>query len=125
MLRPTLALTAAALVLAGCGSSSGSNPGSNAGSAPPPAGPHAVIQAKMSGYAFAPGTIHARVGQSIHWVNDDDAPHNVVGTSGPSFPGSPTFGHGGTFTLRLTRAGTYHYYCTVHPFMKGRIEVAG
>jgi plastocyanin len=77
----------------------------------------------MSGYAFDPKTIDAKVGQSIRWVNDDSAPHNVTGTSGPSFKASSTFGKGGSFTLHLTQAGTYQYYCTIHPFMKGTIVV--
>jgi plastocyanin len=125
MIRPLLAVLAIALPIAGCGSSSSSSSSSSGPSSPPPTGAHTVIQAKMSGYAFDPSTIHARVGESIHWVNDDSAPHNVTGTSGPTFKASPTFSRGGSFTLRLTQAGTYHYFCTVHPFMKGTIEVTG
>jgi len=77
----------------------------------------------MQNYAFSPAVIHARVGQSVHWVNGDSAPHNVTGTHGPAFTASPTFGNGGSFTLKLTKPGTIQYLCTVHPFMKATIVV--
>jgi plastocyanin len=79
----------------------------------------------MSNFAFSPSVIHARVGQSVHWVNADSAAHNVTGTHGPTFTASPTFGNGGSFTLKLTKPGTIQYLCTVHPFMKATIIVSG
>src|SRR6266852_6150051 len=33
---------------------------------------------------------------------------------------SPDIGiHGGTYSFSFTTAGTYHYYCSIHPWMKG------
>jgi len=78
----------------------------------------------MKNIAFAPTVIHARVGQTVTWVNDDMVAHNVTYVSGPRFTSSaPTLNHGAHFQLRLTSAGTVHYYCTIHPFMKGTIVV--
>jgi plastocyanin len=79
----------------------------------------------MTNFSFSPKVIHVRVGQSVHWVNEDSAPHNVAGASGPPFTASPTFGQGGSFTLKLTKPGTIQYLCTVHPFMKATIVVSG
>ncbi len=78
----------------------------------------------MQNYAFTPKVIHVHVGQSIHWVNEDNVGHNVTGTSGPGFTASPTFSQGGSFTLKLSKPGTYTYICTIHPFMKGTIVVS-
>ena len=77
----------------------------------------------IKNFAFQPQTLHARVGQSIRWVNEDSAPHNVVGTSGPSFKPSSTLSTGSKFTLKLTHAGTVRYICSIHPFMHGTIVV--
>jgi plastocyanin len=78
----------------------------------------------MRNIAFNPRTIHAKVGETITWVNRDDAPHNVTYYSGPRFVSSATFTNGHSFSLKLTKAGTIHYLCTIHPGMDGTIVVA-
>ena len=78
----------------------------------------------MRNIAFNPRTIHAKVGETITWVNRDDAPHNVTYSSGPRFVSSATFANGHSFSLKLTKAGTIHYLCTIHPGMDGTIVVA-
>lgn len=88
------------------------------------AGPRGTIHVVMRNISFRPATIHATVGQTITWTNQDDAPHNVTYVSGPRFNSAPTFTSGQSFTLRLTRAGTISYRCTIHPGMHGSIVVA-
>lgn len=78
----------------------------------------------MRNIAFNPQTIHAKVGETITWVNRDDAPHNVTYASGPRFTSSETFANGASFSLKLTKAGTIGYMCTIHPGMNGTIVVA-
>ncbi len=78
----------------------------------------------MQNISFNPPLIHAKVGQTVKWTNMDSAPHNVTYVSGPQFTSSPTFTNGGTFTLKLTKAGTIAYRCTIHPGMNGTIVVA-
>ncbi|HEX4034790.1 MAG TPA: plastocyanin/azurin family copper-binding protein [Solirubrobacteraceae bacterium] len=78
----------------------------------------------MRNIAFNPHTIHVQAGQTITWVNRDDAPHNVTYVSGPRFTSSATFKNGGSFTLKLTHPGTIHYICTIHPGMNGTIVVS-
>jgi plastocyanin len=85
------------------------------------AAPNVVV---MRNIAFNPQTIHAKVGQTITWINRDDAPHNVTYSSGPRFASSATFTNGESFRLKLTKAGTIRYMCTVHPGMNGTIVVA-
>jgi nitrite reductase (NO-forming) len=31
--------------------------------------------------------------------------------------------HADKFTVKLAKPGEYEYFCTVHPYMKGRIKV--
>jgi len=112
-------LTVVAVVLAGVGLSacgSGATRAQRSSAVPP----HTVV---MRNIAFNPQTIHATVGDTITWVNRDDAPHNVTYVSGPSFTSSATFTNGGSFRLKLTKAGTIRYMCTIHPGMSGTIVV--
>jgi plastocyanin len=111
----TLATVVAGVVL-GAGVSAC---GSGARHAPTP--PGTVV---MRNIAFNPDVTHARVGQTIRWVNRDDAPHNVTYVSGPRFTSSVTFKNGGSFALKLTHAGAIRYECTIHPGMDGEIVVA-
>jgi plastocyanin len=78
---------------------------------------------RIQGFAFAPGTLRARVGTTIRWTNTDPAPHTVSAPTG-SFD-SGTLTRGETFTRRFAKAGTFSYLCALHPRMKGRVVVAG
>ncbi len=67
---------------------------------------------------FQPATITVVIGvnNTIKWVNQDTVPHTVSSTSGPSqFGNDGTIAAGGSYTVTLTTAGTYHYQCNLHP----------
>jgi plastocyanin len=134
-----LALPVLAVALAACGSSSksSSSSSSSASSSPAPASstPSSSTPASsgaaggsvavtMQNIAFNPTATHAKVGQTIKWTNMDQVPHNVTYVSGPQFTSSSTFGNGGTFSIKVTKAGTIHYRCTIHPQMLATIVVA-
>ncbi len=117
------------LMIAGCGGSSKSSSSSStqapatsqpSGGAAPSAGP---TQVSIKSLAFNPSTIHAKVGDTIEWTNNDGPPHNVTWTSGPKFISSHQLNTHDTFSLKLTQAGTIHYICSIHPFMKATIVV--
>ncbi|NKQ53485.1 cupredoxin family copper-binding protein [Amycolatopsis sp. K13G38] len=80
---------------------------------------------EMKGYAFSPSTLQISVGDTVTWTNNDSAPHNVVVTDGPEKFSSPLIQQGQTFSHTFTQAGTYSYYCSVHPDMKATITVTG
>jgi len=77
----------------------------------------------MKKLTFSPASVTAKVGQTVQWTNQDTPPHNVVYVSGPKFASSPTLNTGGQFKLKLTQAGSIHYICSIHPFMKATIVV--
>ena len=79
----------------------------------------------ISGYAYSPAALTVNVGDTVTWTNQDTAPHNVVVTSGPEKFTSPTLQKGQSYTFTFTKAGSYQYYCSVHPDMKASITVAG
>ena len=78
----------------------------------------------MKSLAFDPKSTTAKVGETVQWTNDDQPPHNVTYVSGPKFTSSGTLNTGDKFSLKLTAAGTIHYVCTIHPFMKATIVVS-
>src|SRR5579875_3665112 len=140
-----LAVPAAALALAACGSSSSTTiartstttatsttgPSTSAtAAAGPSTGPvagsptRATVKVVMKNLAFSPASIKAKVGDTIAFTNDDSPPHNVTWVSGPKFTSSSTLNPGASFTIKVTQAGTIHYFCSIHPFMKGTIVVS-
>lgn len=80
-------------------------------------------QVVMSGYAFAPRSLTITAGDTVTWVNHDQAPHDVKTTSGPASVHSPMLDKGGTWSYTFTTAGTYGYVCTVHPDMTAQLVV--
>ncbi|MEW2399794.1 cupredoxin family copper-binding protein [Streptomyces sp. NPDC046862] len=94
---------------------------------PPFAAPERAAAASyrvvMKGYAFAPGALTVDVGSTVTWTNQDTAPHDVKTTSGPVAIHSPMLNKGQSWSFTFTRAGSYGYYCTVHPDMTARIVV--
>jgi plastocyanin len=134
----------AAVVLAACGSSGSSNGSSGGGpyggqttnaaapaagggttaapaatgGAAPAAGADAV---SIKGFAFNPGDLSAKVGDTVTWTNDDGAKHRIKSEDG-SFD-SDDLSQGDTFEHQFTAAGTFAYICGIHPSMKGSITV--
>ncbi|MGK3207179.1 cupredoxin domain-containing protein [Amycolatopsis sp. MEPSY49] len=77
------------------------------------------------GYKFSPASLTISVGDTVTWTNHDTAPHNIVVTDGPEKFTSPTLQTGQTFSHTFTKAGTYSYYCSIHPDMKATVTVTG
>jgi amicyanin len=116
------ALVVLALLAAGCGSSSRSRSTAATQTA---TSTHGAITVVMKSLAFNPSVVRANPGQRVVWINHDSAPHNVIYVSGPRFASSrPVMRPGQRFSIKLTRAGTIHYFCSIHPFMNGTIVVS-
>jgi len=89
------------------------------------AAPAATKQVMIENYAFSPSSLSIKVGDTVTWTNMDTAPHTVTVSSGPVKFASPNLQKGQSFTYTFTKAGTYQYYCAVHPDMKGSVTVGG
>lgn len=80
-----------------------------------------------NGEFYVPETVETTVGSMINWKNDDFGPHTV--TSGDMTTGktgvfdSNIMQKGSTFSFLFDKVGEYDYFCTLHPFMTGRISV--
>ncbi|HEY2602534.1 MAG TPA: plastocyanin/azurin family copper-binding protein [Thermoleophilaceae bacterium] len=115
-------LAALALLSAGCGSGSDSKASIKAVSSVADKGTLRIV---IQSLTFEPSVAHGSVGQTVLWSNEDNARHNITYVSGPKFKSSrPIVSPSTTFSIKLTQAGTVHYYCTIHPWMKATIVVA-
>jgi plastocyanin len=125
-------VAAAALIVAAC-SGSGSTPTSGApvaSAAGSPAAPAtaactvvggAGTAAEIKGFAF-PSGLAVQAGQAITWTNGDSAKHTVTFDDGSC---STPVDAGGTVTVQYAVPGTYAFHCSIHPTMKGSLEVKG
>ena len=84
----------------------------------------AAVQVNIFNYKFDPETVTVPVGTTVTWTNKDEIPHTVA-SSDKSFQGSSGLDTGDSYSYTFSKPGTYSYYCTLHPFMKGKVVVTG
>jgi plastocyanin len=79
---------------------------------------------------FKPKTIETSVGSMVTWKNNDNTIHTV--TSGTVINNTPTpdkkfdsgyLKSGDSFPFVFDTAGEYPYYCSVHPWMMGKVTI--
>ncbi|MFE3035865.1 cupredoxin family copper-binding protein [Streptomyces canus] len=81
-------------------------------------------QVDITGYKFGDGKqLVVEVGQTVRWTNHDSAPHTVTTTKAPVAFDSGTLQKGESWSYTFTKAGTYEYYCAVHPDMVSSVKV--
>src|SRR3989338_7074227 len=73
--------------------------------------PTAANSVEIKGFAFNPGAITVAKGTTVTWTN---APVDFD---------SGRMSKGDTFSQTFDTAGTYEYYCSIHPNMKGKVIV--
>jgi plastocyanin len=72
-------------------------------------------------FAYSPGNLQVPVGAKVTWTNRDSAPHSATAKDGSWDTG--VLREGQSATLTFDRAGTYDYYCSIHPTMKAKLVV--
>ena len=78
------------------------------------------VRVKITNLAFLPAEITVQAGETIEWVNEDFIDHTATETSEEWDVAIPAEK---SAKLKLTRAGTFSYYCRIHPGMKGTVHV--
>lgn len=79
-------------------------------------------QIKIDNFSFGPATLTVPVGTTVTWINQDDVPHTVVSSEGKTLK-SPVLDTDQKFSYTFATAGTYPYYCGIHPKMTGKVIV--
>jgi plastocyanin len=68
-------------------------------------------------------TLTAPVGTTVTWINRDDIPHTVVSTDDSKTFKSKVLATDEKYSFTFSRAGTYPYFCSIHPKMTGKVVV--
>jgi plastocyanin len=79
-------------------------------------------QVGVDNFAFSPVIARVTTGATVTWTNHDDVPHTITSTE-KKF-GSPALDTDERFSHTFETAGTYKYYCSLHPKMTGQVMVA-
>lgn len=93
------------------------------GGARQPTAERVVVEIEIKGFTFDRDSIQIRPGTTVRWLNKDPVVH--TSTSDDGIWGSSGLGPGDVFEYTFEREGTFGYFCTPHPFMKGTIVVSG
>ena len=75
----------------------------------------------IDNFTFGPKELTVAVGTTVKWVNHDDTPHIVVDKN-KAFR-SKALDTNDSFSFTFASAGTFDYFCGLHPHMVGKIIV--
>jgi plastocyanin len=75
----------------------------------------------IDNFSFGPGELTVAVGTTVKFVNHDDIPHNVVNKD-KVFRSKP-LDTDDSYSYTFASAGTFDYFCGLHPKMVGKIIV--
>jgi plastocyanin len=114
-LVPLVALLAAVVTLHVTSAGSGTGTPAGAGTS---GRPDAIT---IANFRFSPDPLVVKAGTPIAVTNADGTVHTVTAKDGSFDTGDLAAGAHGTITIG--RAGTYDYFCNIHNYMTGRIEV--
>ena len=81
----------------------------------------AEIQVTIKSFAFGPETVTVPAGTKVTWTNKDNEPHTVVSNE-QKFQ-SEALDTSDTFSVTFDKAGSYAYFCSLHPHMTGKVVV--
>jgi plastocyanin len=115
-----LALTVGAILaaLAGPAASSGQQEHMHGGS-----GDESAVTVPILFAAFGAPRVDVLAGDTVRWMNDSIRVHTINADDGTwasgRLPGDESFTH------RFDTVGAATYYCMLHPFMRGEVDVRG
>lgn len=80
---------------------------------------------KIKDFLYDPEAITVAAGTKLTFTNHDNAPHTATSGSSPAADGvfdTGTLTKGQSNSVNA-KAGTFAYYCAIHPFMKATVIV--
>ena len=117
----SVALAMLGSLLAGCGGIGSSSSSNMHAATSGESGKEQTIH--IDNFSFAPAEVAVAVGTKVTWINRDDVPHTATSTAKPKVFDSKTLDTDQTFSFVFDKAGTYEYFCAVHPKMTGKVIV--
>ena len=83
----------------------------------------APTEVKIDNFSFSPANLTIAVGTTVTWTNRDDIPHTVVSTDEPKLFKSKVLDTDEKFSFTFSKAGSYAYFCSIHPKMTAKVIV--
>jgi plastocyanin len=87
----------------------------------PAAGLERSVKVEIVDFAYDPEPARVATGGKVIWQNMDAAPHTATADDGSFDTG--TLEEGKLKSESFKEAGTYTYFCEIHPDMRGTVEV--
>ena len=93
------------------------------------AGASATADCVAAKNCFAPNPLNVAPGTTVTWKNEDTVSHYVTSgqpsdnTTGTVFDSGNLIKPGSTYQFTFANAGTFNYFCTVHPWMTAQVIV--
>jgi len=88
----------------------------------------AVPGCEETNECYLPQDVSINAGDTVIWANTDTAAHTVTSGSPTDGPDgifdSSLFLAGATFEVTFDDSGSYDYFCMVHPWMQGNVQVS-
>ena len=75
----------------------------------------------IDNFTFTPKELTVPVGTTVKWLNHDDIPHTIVEKK-TTFR-SKALDTDDSYSFTFTSAGTFDYFCGLHPHMVGQVIV--
>jgi plastocyanin len=75
----------------------------------------------VDNFTFSPKELTVAVGTTVKWVNHDDIPHTIVEKK-TTFR-SKALDTDDSYSYTFTSAGSFDYFCGLHPHMVGKVVV--
>ena len=82
-----------------------------------------TVDVSIVNFTFDPQMVTIEPGDSVRWTNYDGVPHTATSTANPPVWNSGVLEKGEFYLFQFTSSGSFPYYCTIHPYMTGTIEV--
>ena len=98
----------------------GKKPQDDSGAEEPPVATQTV---EIVDFEFVPAVIRVTVGTTVTWINRDRAAHTATSTNPSGVFDSGSLAQDERFEFEFTAPGTYEYFCSIHPWMTGKVIV--
>ena len=81
----------------------------------------ASTEVKIDNFSFTPPDLKVPIGTTVIWANHDDIPHTVVSTD--KVFKSKVLDSDEKYSFTFATAGTFTYFCSIHPKMTAKVVV--
>ena len=75
-------------------------------------------------FSFTPANVTVKANRIVKWTNRGPSAHTVTSTGTAAFD-SGTINANSSVCFQFPTAGTFNYFCSIHPTMTGRVTVTG